>query len=234
MMRLQRTYGDTAALARGSTAYIFAFAPEQIGRVLRDPDLFRNVDAASSPLRMAADGPLALLYGGLTNLNGPVHDHHRRIMGEPLHGRCMRGFAPQIAALTDARLDTWRVGTAVDAYAEMRRLTLAVAVRTLLGVAPEREGARVERLLAEWMRLVFAMPVLLAPLALPGLPYRRLLRQSEALVDEIRSLVAMRRRAGCAGDDVLSTLLRANGNGGRRLGDDELIGETSFLFMAGH
>jgi cytochrome P450 len=234
MQRLQRAYGPVAALARGSSRYVFVFTPDHIGRLLGDTDTFRNLDAGSSPLRMPGGSALERLYAGLTNLNGADHDRHRALMSGPLHGRRLRGYGNEITALAERHVDGWRVGQLRDVYDDMRRLTLEIAVQTLLGLAPDREGERVRRLLHDWMALVFHIPALALPLDLRGLPYRRLLRVSVELDQEIRAMIAHRRTAAVDGDDVLSTLLQARSNSGVPLDEDELIGETAFLVMAGH
>ncbi|MCA1561439.1 MAG: cytochrome P450 [Chloroflexi bacterium] len=70
---------------------------------------------------------------------------------------------------------------------------------------------------------------MIAPLDLPGLPYHRLMVLSRRLEGVIRELIE-RRRATAPSRDVLSRLAKQ----GDELTEDDLIGETAFLFMAGH
>jgi hypothetical protein len=59
-------------------------------------------------------------------------------------------------------------------------------------------------------------------------------RYAPALEEDIKNIIA-RRRAGEAGhNDGLSRLAAANDDDGSVLTDDELVGHTAFLFMAGH
>lgn len=232
---LHRRYGDIAALARGGTDNVFVFSPAYNKLVLTDTDLFHNLDASSSPVRMRAGSSLSRLYAGLTNMNGARHRRLRRVMGGALHPRDVGGYAGDILTLADRHLTRRRAGETVDMLAEMRALTLAVAVKTLLGLEPDQAaGRRMSRLLRDWMAAVFSVPALAAPLDLPGLPYHRLTTLSDRLEAAIGDIIA--RRADGTGesdgtgerDDVLSRLIRAGLHG------DELIGETAFLFMAGH
>jgi cytochrome P450 len=83
----------------------------------------------------------------------------------------------------------------------------------------------------EWTRLVFSSLVVLVPLNLPGLPYSRLQQLSGHLETMIRTMIAERRTRGAAATDVLGALL---GQVDDQLSEDALIGQTNFLFTAGH
>jgi cytochrome P450 len=116
----------------------------------------------------------------------------------------------------------------------MRQLTLTIAVKAFVGLDPGPAGRSMSRLLEEWMGLVFSLQAIGLPLDLPGFPYRRLLAVSQELERVIRALIAAKRARGVGGADVLSTLVRVHDDDGTRLNDDELVGQTNFLFMAGH
>jgi cytochrome P450 len=233
LRRLHERYGEIASLVRGRSDYVFVFSPRYNQAVLTDPALYENLDAASSPVRMADGSPLHRLYAGLTNMNGTQHRRQRKLMGAALQRAHVQAYAPQITAIAGRQFAGWRPGARVDMLAEMRSLTMAVAVATMLGLPPDGDGQQMGRLLQDWMNAVFSVLALAFPVDLPGLPYHRLQLLSARLERAVRALID-RRRAESTGTDVLSRLIRANDEQGRGLTDDELVGQTTFLFMAGH
>jgi cytochrome P450 len=234
LRRLHERYGEVASLVRGRSDYVFVFSPRYNQLVLSDPGLFHNIDAASTPVRMRDNSSLSRLYAGLTNMNGPRHKRQRRLMGSALHRQQVEGYGVDIAEIAERQISGWPAGGEVDMLAEMQALTMAVAVKTLLGLPPDREGAPMSRLLQGWMAAVFSVPALAFPLDLPGLPYHRLQVLSERLEGAVREIIARRREAAAGGSDVLSRLIQASDEDGAGLTDDELVGQTTFLFMAGH
>lgn len=234
LRRLHGEHGDIATLARGTTEYVFVFSPELNREVLGSPALFHNLDAASSPLRLPPGSALARLFTGLIQMNGDRHRQQRRLMLPALHHGRIQAYHGAIADTAERALAGWRPGQRRDVWDEMRALTLAVAVRTFIGVDPGRDGGDMCGLLERWMAGVFSLPAVFFPADLPFSPYRRLLRLSETLEREILALIARRRAGDGDAGDVLSMLLQAHDEDGARLTDAELVGQTNFLFMAGH
>ena len=234
LRRLHDQYGEIASLARGTSDYIFVFSPRYNQLVLSDSELFHNIDAGSTPVRMREGSSLGRLYAGLTTMNGPPHRRQRRLIASALHRRHIDGYAGDITELARRQFDGWKSGAEVNLLAEMRTLTMAVAVKTLLGLKPEREGQETSRLLQDWMDTVFSVPAIAFPVDLPGLPYRRLMGLSARLENAIQELIARRRAGRAGGGDVLSRLIEVCDDDGTGLSDDELVGQTAFLFMAGH
>lgn len=232
LRRLHEQYGEIASLARGHDGHVFVFSPRYNRQVLSDPTLFHNLDAASAPVRMKPGSSLQRLYAGLTNMNGAEHRRQRKLMGSALTRQHVEAYADDIAALAGREMARWQAGSRIDLLARMRVLTMAVAVKTLLGLAPERGGERVGALLQDWMDAVFSMPALALPVDFPGLPYHRLQVLSRVLERQVRDLIEQRRASG-GGTDVLSRMT-GGVEDGAAFTDDELIGQTAFLFMAGH
>lgn len=234
LRQLHGRYGDVVALTRGHGGHVFVFSPHYNRLVLRDPDLFRNLDAASSPVRMRGDSSLGRLYAGLTTMNGEPHRRQRRLMAAALQRRQVEAYGPDITGLAQRHFDRWRSADHVDALAEMRTLTMAVAVKTLLGLDPGGVGSEMGRLLQAWMDTVFSIPALALPVDLPGLPYHRLQVLSRRLEAAVRDLIGQRRGQPGGAADMLGRLTLAEDEQGARLSDDELVGQAAFLFMAGH
>ncbi|HEX8358984.1 MAG TPA: cytochrome P450 [Longimicrobium sp.] len=232
--RMWREHGEIAAVARGSADYLFVFSPELNRRVLGEPALFHTLDASSSPLRVREGSALARLFDGLIQMNGDRHRQARRLVAPALHRQRIEAYHAAMAAASHEALAGWRAGERRDVWRDMRALTLSIAVRTFIGLDPAAGGDAAARLLERWMETVFSLPAVFLPFNVPGTPYHRLLSLSGRLDAEIRAMVAKRRAAGCEGGDVLSLLMKARDADGVGLTDDELIGQTNFLFMAGH
>lgn len=233
MSRLYQSYGEVVSLARGTTEYVFAFSPEYNRQVLGNTTLFYNLDASTSPLCIPRNSSLSRLFAGLSQMNGDRHRRQRQLMMPALQKKRLDDYYGDIVAVTEQWLAGWRVGQQRDLFEEMRGLTLSIAVKTLVGVSPDRGGRAMCRLLESWQGLVFSPPAILLPFDLPGSPYRRLLTLSERLEAALRELIS-RKRAEGPGRDALSALMQAHDEDDGRMTDDELVGQTNFLFMAGH
>jgi cytochrome P450 len=234
MSRLHRRYGEIVSLARGTTKCVFVFSPEYNQEVLGNTALFHNLDTRTSPLRIPPDSALSRLFAGLTHMNGDRHRRQRQLVLPALQRKRVEAYYPDMVAVVEGKLGGWRAGQRRDFHREMRELTLAVAVKTLVGLDAGRGGDEMCRLLDRWMGLVFSLAAIALPFDLPGLPYRRLLSLSEELEGVILGLVERKRTTGAAQNDALSTFMQAHDEDGRQLTDSELVGQTNFLFMAGH
>lgn len=234
MTDLHRRYGEIVSLARGTDSCVFAFGPERNREVLTSPHL-ANLDASSSPLRPPPDSSLARLFAGLTQMNGERHKQHRRLLAPALHSVRFEQYRNDIVHVTNLKLANWEIGQQRDLFREMKELARAIAIKTLVGLDPERGGDDLGAMLDRWVNLVFSPYVMLVHLDLPGFPYRRLLRVSMELEKQLRALIQAKRCQGDAnGRDMLSILISARDGDNTGLTDDELIGHSNFLFMAGH
>ena len=240
MLDLHRKYGDVVALTRGDNPNIFVFSPEYNHEVLSDQQLFFNgaVNAPGSPVKIPEGSSAMRLFSGITTMNGARHKQQRRMLMPAFHRQRIDALHDQMIGLIESRAETWQPGTEIDLLREMKALTLAVAVKTILGLDPENEGDHVRASMERWLKLALSFPVVIFPFKIPGTPYHRMLAMSEDLEKEIRAMIA-RRRAALAKDptvgaDALSLLVQAHDEDGTRLTDDELVGQTTALFIAGH
>lgn len=232
MERMQRDYGDVVMLIDGTPSYLFAFGEACNRTVLGDPDAFYNLEPGDTPLRVTAGSALARLYNGLIQMNGPAHRSQRKLIARAM-GRvwCEQTLAA-MAAIVRRRVAQWPAGGIVDLAAECREISLQVALQTLLGLDPHRDSRSIADAMDEWTRLVFSPAVFLCPFDISGLPYARLQRLSERIEATIRGMIAERRCRGDRATDVLGALIAGAEEDG--LDEDVLIGQTNFLFMAGH
>jgi cytochrome P450 len=234
MTHLYEDYGEIATLARGTAKHIFVFSPEYNQQVLGNTALFYALDADSLPVRIPKHSALARLYAGLHQMNGLRHKQQRQLLMPAFQKKRIAAWRDEMVSLIEQKLASWRTGQVRDLFREMRELTLAIAVKTRLGLDPAQEGAAMCYLLERWISMVFSIPALLLPFDIPGLPYRHLLALSERLEREIGVIVEQKRTAGFDQGDVLSMLLQVHDEDGARLTDEELIGQITTLFVAGH
>ncbi|MDQ3930389.1 MAG: cytochrome P450, partial [Chloroflexota bacterium] len=238
MLWLHHTYGDVVALPHGKPRFVFVFSPEYNRQVLSDQMLFYNgeVNSPSSPVKLPPGSAAVRLFSGITTRNGAKHIQQRRLLMPAFHKKRIEALRDVMLERTERHIARWQVGQQLDLLSEMKSLTLAVAVQAILGLDPQREGDRVRRVMERWFRLVLSYGVVAFPYDLPGTPFRRMLRFAERIDGEIRAMIRRRRTMGdgATGLDALSMLLQAHDEDGTRLTEDELVGHTTALFVAGH
>jgi cytochrome P450 len=234
MSRTQQRYGNTVALARGHSNYVFAFGPDHNRHVLGDVELFHNLDASNLPFPVPPNGSLSRLFNGLIQLNGHRHAQQRQLLAPAFAKRMSGPYLTNIADATKTHLESWRIGERRDMAREMSDLTLSIAARLLLGIVPRSGDDDIVGLFRQWTQLVFSIATVMLPFDLPGLKYRKLINTSNLLEREIRAIIARKRIEGSRNPCALAALIRAHEQGQATLSDDELVGHTNFLFMAGH
>lgn len=234
MQSLRTRYGEVAGLARGHRDYVFAFGARHNRMVLGNTALFHNLDASNIPVRVPPRSALARLFSGLIQMNGDRHTQQRRLMTPAFNRRALESYLDDVTSVIRDHVDAWRVGDCRDAAQEMSDLTLSIAMKVLLGLDPDQAGERVRALFREWTRLVFSLTTLSLPYDVPGLPYRRLLAISELLVAELHGIIRRKRMQDCCDSSILTAMLSANDADQTVLTDDEVVGQTNFLCIAGH
>src|SRR4051794_7180592 len=237
MEHLQRTYGEVVSLAEGSARYVFVFSPEYNHQVLNDKAHYYNgeINSPSSPVKIPRGSAAMRLFSGLTTMNADKHTQQRRLLMPAFHKQRIEALRDTMLGITQRHTAQWQPGQEIDLLREMKGLTLSVAVKTILGLDPECEGDRVRGMMERWLRLALSFSVVALPFNVPGLPFHRLLSLAEDLDAEVREMIRRRRARGDEGGmDALSMLLQAHDEDGTRLTEEELIGQTTALFVAGH
>ena len=228
---LHDTYGDVVAMAHGDPSYVFAFGPALNFHLLSQPALFEV--GKGTILKVSKDTAWGrLLFYNLLNMNGEHHKLQRHLMQPAFHKRQIGLYHDDMAVLTQRMLERWQSLSEIDLHAEMKKLTQRITVKTLFGLDDEKEIDRVGTLLQQLnasQSLLMYTPLI----DVPGMPYHRTLRLAEQLESFIRSMIAQKRSESEA-TDVLAALVRAHDEDGTKLTDDELIGHTITLYVAGH
>lgn len=204
--------------------------PSLVAEVLRDAKGTWIKDRLS---RRAAD----VFGSGLLLSEGEAWKRQRRMLNPGFASARFEGYAATMRERTAAAVARWPAAGVIDADAELSRLTLDVAVRTLFGAdVSDADARRVADAFAA-VSDFFASPLALLPFDLPPwLPLPLVQRHARAVAEldaVVHGLVRARRAQAQAGSDLLSMLLAARDEEGG-LSDREVRDQAVTFLLAGH
>jgi cytochrome P450 len=178
------------------------------------------------------------LGDGLLISEGEFWKRQRRLAQPAFHLRRLKAFAATMAECAAAMAAGWQHGQVIDVMAAMNAVTMEIVARTLFGADVSGEIGEVAEAMAVLqeetgrVRLTafFDLPELLTR------PRGKRFARAVATLDRIvNRIVAERRAAGDARDDLLSMLLEARDEEtGEGMTDRQLRDELVTLFLAGH
>lgn len=230
MRRLHADYGEIAAFARGTKGMTFAFGPRYNQQVLGNPAKFHSAGVTFPGPPHSAQHRLG---HSLFRMNNDQHKQQRRLIMPPFHPQAIGAYRDAMVEITGAMLDGWRAGEERDIVRAMKEYSLRVAATTLFGLESRQAlalGCEIER----WMAMNTSIGVRLLPADRPGTPYRRMLRAADRLEQHVQELIARKRTQPPAPNDVMSLLVHARDENGAGMTDEELVGQLTVLFVAGH
>jgi cytochrome P450 len=227
---LHDEYGKIVALGQGNNpSYVFAFGPDYNQQILTNPDLF---EVSSSLVKIPKDSLLGrMFYNNLVLMTGEKHKKHRRLMQPAFHRQQIVSYCNDMVQLTHQLGDNWREKAQIELNTEMKKLTQRIAVKTLFGLYNEEELDLMGEYIHKMTKSM--LWVTLAPINLPGTPYHKAVQSAEKLNAKIREMITQKRLQTNA-TDVLASLVQARDEDGSGLTDDELVGHTFTLYVAGH
>lgn len=234
MLRLHERYGDVVPLTRDNPGWVLAFGSDYNRQILTDKAGFYNF--ADHPVKLPPNSAAAKFSLSLVNQNGDVHSRSRRMMMPAFSKARLAGYGEMIAGTATRILDPLAVGGVVDAHALSIELSLGVALRCLFDIDLSRGPDELGAMVLDYLGRVFSPASMLLPVDLPGTPYTRFITASERLGARVEQLITERRKRG-PGADVLSALIEAYAKEDHRTTreiDDELLGQTAMLLIAGH
>jgi cytochrome P450 len=164
---------------------------------------------------------------GLLNTDDPQHARDRKIMNPAFTLAYMERYLPIMQRVIAERTRQWVERGVVDLSIEARKITFDVAAEALMGFKTGRE--------VDTMRRIFA--ALLRADMQPD-PSEEAIEYEldDNLVDTLNRMIleqiAERRRAPT--DDMLGRLVIARDENGEGFTDQELLGQTQILLVAGH
>lgn len=228
LKRFHESHGRLVAIRlphafAGSTHRLFlAVGPRYNERVLGDTKTYRT----SGVLLKGPEGSAQRrVRNGLVAMNGPKHKHYRKMMLPPLRRGAVDGMAPDMVEIVEREISSWPIGANVDIWPLAQRLMQHVAIASLFA-ADKGEGfaeaCEAARQINGHVRLNGQTAVRMCPVNLPGLPYRRMLRNAENVE---RWLVrwAKKRHGAERPDDLISLIVNRADEQGREP-SDQLIG----------
>lgn len=172
-------------------------------------------------------------------LDGERHKQHRKQIMPAFHRGSVSRFSSLVSELTVRDIADWPVGEPFPLQERMRKITLEMILRVVLGVtAPERED-RLRELLHGLLDAV-QDPIAVLPQFQYDLggrtPYAKLMALVERIDDLLRAEISERRYGeGLAErDDVLSMLVRPKPHEDGFMSDGEIRDELLTLLVAGH
>lgn len=225
-----RDYGDVVALRLGNRSVWLLSHPDLIEQVLvTDSRRFHKHFA----LRL---NPI-LLGNGLLTSEGDFWLRQRRLIQPAFLRPRIAGYAPFMVAATERMLASWQDGQRRDILAELTRLTLEIAAKTLFDAEASSRTNDVVAALAvaqeAWLsRFNSLMP---PPMWVPTPRNLRLRRAVGRLDRIIYDFIKQRRASGEIKNDLLSLLLAARDEQDQRgMSDQQLRDEAMTIFLAGH
>jgi cytochrome P450 len=213
--------------------------------MLADPEAVRDVFRGPPDALHSGEGNefLSVLVGrtSVLVLDESEHAEQRRILLPPLKGERMRAFFSAMQHECAACASSWRAGQSVRLLPALRRITLRVILRAVLGLG---EGAelddlerKVERMSAAGRTSRYSIALLASDtmkrlLRSPLSPLTRPLRAVDAA---LAAALARRRAEGGAAraENVLDDLLASHHADGRPFADHEIRDAIVTLLVAG-
>jgi cytochrome P450 len=229
-----RTFGDVFRYQSGPFVFHLLSHPDYVKHVLQD-------HSKNYPRSRFQDLMKLAVGEGLVTSEGPYWLRQRRLAQPAFHRQRVSALAGVMIDSIQSMLGRWQAhaarGQPLDVAAEMMRLTLSIAGKTLFGYDMSGDAdAMGHAVTAVFEYLNFRINHLLAlPVAFPtprNLRFRRALGTLDRVVYDI---IDRRRRDGQDTGDLLSVLLTAQDEEtGERMTDRQLRDEVITFIGAGH
>jgi cytochrome P450 len=230
-----KRYGDRFTVRLGSFgSFVYLVDPEDIRWVFRGDDAVFHAGEANAPFLGPVLGESSVLV-----TDDDVHLRQRRRLSGPFHGGSIAKLVPLMTEVASREIDTWPVGREFRLLPHMRRITLDVILRAVIGVNEDDPG-RVSRLRTTLAALVDLDLVKLAPFMFPALAdvwpwsrYKAVQAKANGLLrTEVDRCRADRELA--SRQDVLAILVRHREDDDTAMTTDEIRDQLVTLLLAGH
>src|SRR5581483_11646070 len=229
-----RRHGDIFAAGGGRSPSIYISRPAAIQEIpTADRALFE-------PFRGDRVSHFFVGESSMVFLQSEEHLRERRRLTPSFHGERLRANAQTIDAVARGVMDRWRVGAPISLGPAMREVTLRVIFRLLFGAD---EGDRLGRLRVLFGSLMAALnspwsATLLRLSSRIAVPFGRSgsLASTKEEIDRLiyEEIRERRSRRPSTDDDLLGSMLTANGGAVDPPTDREVHDEVMTLLFAGH
>jgi len=237
LAELQRRFGRMVVVReripfRKSTRKCVVVSGADLTReVLGDPDTFAS---GAVVIRGPNGSAMNDLRRGLVTVNGQRHDEQRRMASSLFTPKALREYYPRMVDIVREQLDSWPLGTTTDVFPRICRTVLLVSSEYLLPDEDRAETARLAEATNELMTRAFDYGVLMFPINAYGTPFRRLLKQAEALHAQSLRLIDSRPRRTDAPVTFLDRLVSAHQADPEHVTRGSLTGQLVVMFTASH
>jgi cytochrome P450 len=228
--RCAREYGDFVALRLGPRQLLLVSKPEAIEYVLvsGSQNFTKHFAMRINPI---------VLGNGLLSSEGSFWLRQRRLMQPAFQRQRIQAYGAVMVEHTERLLAGWAEGQERDIHAEMSRLTLGIAAKTLFNAdALDKAGEVGAALEVAQVNFIQRFSSLLPiPMFIPTPANLRMRRAVQKLDAIIYGFIKQRRVSGEDKGDLLSMLLHARDEGDRTgMTDKQVRDEAMTLFLAGH
>ncbi len=169
--------------SRAGRRIVFTARENLIERVLGDPDCFRTVGVAVT--RGPPGSAQRRLRNGVIRMSGPPQAAMRRAFAPPLSSARLNAFHDRLTQICDEEIAAWPRAARFDAAPAVKRLVRRAAAELLFGGGDIGRALKVADLMDVHSQLQYSRRTFLAPAAIPGAPYARLLRHAERVESEL-------------------------------------------------
>ncbi|MEW5856578.1 MAG: cytochrome P450 [Cyanobacteriota bacterium] len=159
---------------------------------------------------------------------GDEHLRQRKLLSQAFQPRALAGYASTMEEITRSYLHKWELLGQFSWYSELRKYTLDVACKLLIGTE-----AASDRDFGEWYE-IWGKGLLSIPVPLPWTKFGRALRCRKLILARIEEIVKERQQQATSTQDVLGLLLQARDEEGNTLSLQELKEQLLTLLFAGH
>lgn len=232
MTKIYKDHGKVGAVTANDASLVCAFGPEINQTLLTDARKFFNW--SDLPIDLPADSAASRFGINLTNMNAEVHKRHRRMMQPPFQRSAVLNYRDAMVETIREVLDGWEGKSHIDVKDEMVRISMLVMMRCMFGLQVKEEALELGNMSMEFLAKASSPKVIGFPVRLPGTPYNNFLRFCERLEQKFIELIEARRASDAAPTDVLGMMIQSADDEGILFTNEELVGHTGLLFVAGH
>jgi cytochrome P450 len=228
--RCNRDYGDVVQIRLAHRRVLLFFHPDQIEQVLvtKSKNFIKHFAMRLNPV---------LLGKGLLTSESQFWLRQRRLIQPIFNHQRILQYAPAMVSATERLIADWKPDERRDIHAEMMRVTLAIAAKTLFNAEVGSDAQAVAHALEVMQQNFLERFNSLWPLPLwiPTPANLRARRAARKLDDILFRIIRERRQSGVDHGDLLTLLLRARDESdGTGMTDQQLRDEAMTLFLAGH
>ncbi|HKQ70580.1 MAG TPA: cytochrome P450 [Polyangiaceae bacterium] len=224
-----QSLGPAVVARLGPRCPVFVVDPEILQTVL--------VERAYDFHKSSNYGFLERLLGkGLVTSEDDLHKRQRRLTAPSFTPARIAAYANTMVEVAKRRIGAWRDGETIDLGAELHRLTLDIACRTLFSTDVGPRVLAIGQAFVEASRWVVdeSVSFLHWPYHWPVPRHRRMQRSMATLHAAVEAIIAERHASQQDAGDILSALMGARDESGAGMTDEQLRDEVITFLFAGH